>query len=252
MSFWAGFEKRAKKKDPDRKLKGGLAAGAGAAALYHSKPLLTGRTDLYHGTTKANAEKIRKEGLKPGGRGISEILEPGLRAKDNVYMTRNPTNARTFAAQAELLKNHKGHVHDFAADPLRDDKLINGTISGKGEVVNASMPLWRKDISEKMVPNPELRGAKNWREFHKSFGGPTGKSPLSSWAAYQNLKDKSFKGGIGPEFIKGSPHYKKPGLREIMQYAKAKPGRFGAGAALAGAGAAGVGYGLHHIFGGEK
>ena len=67
--------KRSEKKEDKPKLnsdhrKALAAAGliGGAKALDASTPLVTGRRTLYHGTSKATANKIRQQGLQPGTR----------------------------------------------------------------------------------------------------------------------------------------------------------------------------------------
>jgi hypothetical protein len=68
-----------------------------------------------------------------------------------------------------------------------------------------------------------------------------------SQAQYKGLNTPTFKTKVDPKYFVKSPHYQRINLREIGKYVKARPGRFGAGLALGGAGLAGMGYGLHHL-----
>lgn len=58
----------------------------------------------------------------------------------------------------------------------------------------------------------------------------------------------ALEGGLSPEFIRKSPHFKGVNPREILEYARTKPGRFAGGVALGTAGAAATAYGLHGLY----
>ena len=254
--FWCGFEKQAtSQEETERKITDatiGAASGlAGAAALHKAKPLVTGRTTLYHGTHADAAKDILRNGLRTGKPGIADMLEDKIKAKDYSYMTPYKSQANFYARQAESLrmeaKNNPGRSARENSDAyIHSGKQVGDTNKsilgpGNGKVLKAHVPLWKTEHFK----NPELRGTKNGREWMNEtakvhpmiwLNGPNHGNEM-----YKALDVPAFK-HLGPEHFKGSPHYKKLGLKEIGQYAKAKPGRFATGVALGTAGVAGLGY----------
>lgn len=63
----------------------------------------------------------------------------------------------------------------------------------------------------------------------------------------QSLDVPTFKGGLGPEHFKASPSYQRLTPKEVLQYARAKPGRFAGGLALGAAGVGAAGYGIKRM-----
>lgn len=233
--------------------------GAGGAALVHSKPLITGRTRLYHGTTPVRASKIKQEGLVPAGgklKGVTEVLPPDIRgeAKSLVYLTKSKPGARYYAAQAQHLApaiavkttrpNIISEVQRYQTSPEALKAVMN-PFGNKG-VVTADVPLWKKDILSKLRKNPEARGS--FEAFRKAFRkalGPALFTPEAQIRADYNSLNKAIalKGGLPSEYIKGGKDYRGVGSREIKEYVRAKPWKFIGGVGLAGLGAAGLGIG---------
>lgn len=236
-------------------LKGTGALIGGAAAGMYARPLITGRTRLYHGTTGSNAAKIRQEGLRPssqvGGPAITDVLAPDLRAKakDLVYLTHNPMEAGGYAGQAKYLANGGKPTDAVGREVATGMGMMNP--GGKGVAV-ADVPLWREDIKAKLRPNPEARGS--YQEYVAGRGPfakiVPGEDVLK--AEYNSfLKSKAFDGGLDAKWFHGAPNYQGVGLKEVGQYARQHPGRFAGGIGLAGIGLAAGAYGankLYHAF----
>lgn len=183
---------------------------------------LTGRVNLYHGTDHKAADSIRLKGLLPTTeesavntaqlRGDPERFNKSL---GKAYMTRSPLEAYTYG----LGKNMRGG----GASP---------------DVVRLNVPLWKM----KSVINPEVdMSFAEWKK--KTVPGPEKVNPLQDMALrkmYRQLRDSVVvEGPVGPEFVRGSDKYRRNSFREIMEYAKARPGTFAGGVAksLLGAGA---------------
>lgn len=228
---------------------GGLALG-GAAALSKSKPLVSGRTSIYHGTTEALAEKVRQNGLLPSaavakGPAITDILPDDIRAqaKNLAYLTHDNAEARRYAGQAQALADLGPNINYHSAETRA--ARVRGLTAGQNNprtkgVVHAEVPLWRQDIASKLKANPEARGS---FEGFKKYRDPMGMARFMPGAESQLFheyngyaKSVSVEGGIAPEFIRGAK-YKGVGLRELGEYASAHPKQFAKGVGLAGLGA---------------
>jgi uncharacterized protein YycO len=248
------------------KLIGAAAVGGGALAAAKAKPLVTGRTRLYHGTSAEQAAQIRKTGLRSaaqvGVRGVTDVLPPEIRdpSRELAFTTPSKGTARTYQTQAERLKNvFKGKPNPEAIqssmmamkmDPTVYMDIMN-PLNNKG-IVTMDVPMWRKDVASRVVDNPEARGGlDNFRKATRQGFDfrPELVKDMESKAMYDSLtKDtKVFKGGVDTEFIRGAKNFKGVSLREIGQYAKARPGRFGAGLALGAAGVGAAAYGAHKL-----
>lgn len=230
---------------------GGVAAGA--ALIGGVNPLVTGRSRLYHGTTPELAEKIKLEGLKPSSmvnspsvtqqalRGRGEVLD---KAKNLAYLTNNPTEANMYAAQAAFL-GKGGKLHQSVA---RADAMTKAQFNPfqKG-VLRANVPLWKDEIASKLRPNPEAMGSfKEWDAQRSPFNFDT--EIERRILHHQLAAAKAFEGGVDSKWFQGAKDYQPVSLKEIGEYAKAKPGRFAAGVGLSALGAAGVGYGAHKLY----
>jgi len=152
------------------KVAGAAAVGGGAVAIKKATPLVTGRTTLYHGTTKSNAEKIMAEGLKRNAsHGIGDMLDPSVRARNFTYMTKSKGQARQYAAQSNGIDNYiknrvsmEGRaapskselIKDYATSLDRVRDQVKGSFGfGGGKVTKASVPLWQKKFKDMAVRN---------------------------------------------------------------------------------------------------
>ena len=275
------MEKLAEETDKDKataaKVVGGAVAAGGAAHGFE-RGHLTGRETLYHGTNKANVDDILREGVKaskasdPTNLTHRTLVDGGHitadQAKGKTYFGTNPIVSKSsniVREQAELrakaLKNPLGFNFDFSEPGSKSDIL-------KGRV-----PTWKMDI----VENPELRGAKNYKEYgqkmedgirrqyreneaFKALGteDEVVRKAMKEGGADSKL-DKKFmhwtlgpkgtrviQGDVGAEYLTKSPKYSRAGLGEVAEYIKANPKRFAKGLAPVGAGLALMG-GAHHL-----
>lgn len=249
-------------------LLGGAALAGGAYAGSKARPMITGRTRLYHGTTPENVGRIQQEGLKPssiaGEKSITNILPNDIRgaAQELGYMTPGHLGARNYAAQAVSIA--EGH------DPLqalstRAKALVNPIHPG---VVSADVPLWHPDVAPILRPNPEARGSlENFRRVAyetaeaqrgqmRDLGLPIPNirvdnpvAQATTRATYNHFdQSKAFLGGLDAKYFHGSPHYQGVSLKEIGQYARQHPGRFAGGLGLAAAGTAAGAYGAKKLY----
>jgi hypothetical protein len=109
---------------------------------------------------------------------------------------------------------------------------------------------------QKRIKNPELRGAKNAKEFyerrkHGLFEPDKYEKldPINKYANKMTFKDLGegthvFKGDIDPSHIVGGKGYKKRTMKQVKKYIKNNPGRFGKEAAKVGTGVALGGYAI--------
>lgn len=266
--------------DEDALLAAGGLLGGGYAAKK-AKPLITGRTRLFHGTSEEILPKVLEKGVLPssasGQRGITEILANQVKdpSRNLAFATRDPMQARSYAAQAEgiadAIKNRPtatpeakkildliGGTDETRMQVLRArDKAMNkpGAIlrtlnpfSRKG-VAELDVPLWRKDVASKIRVNPEVASAK--ANVDANIFLPDWAKGMQKRQIQKELGDKvvAMEGGISPEFIRGSTKFKGLTPSEIIQYAKARPGRFAAGAGLGLLGVGAAAYGAHRGLG---
>lgn len=231
------------------------AAGVlgGSYALGSAKPLITGRTRLYHGTTADIAKKIQEQGLLPAAKvdspAITDVLPNDIRAKakDLVYLSPVRAEAGGYAGQADFLrrfgKNWQAHQKE------RLDATVKGQRNPfqKG-IVAADVPLWRSDVAALLRKNPEARGS--FEEYKKGLGlRAIFKTDHELGDIYNSLdRAVGVEGGLAPEFIRGGSKFKGVTAKEVMEYAKANPKRFATGVGLGLLGAAGLGLGAHQAY----
>jgi hypothetical protein len=90
------------------------------------------------------------------------------------------------------------------------------------------------------VPNPELRGAKNFNEFYEGWKKQntfrTLLNPLNNklearviWQGIGPKNTKVIQGGISPRYIQGSKYYKPETAKEIINFIKKNPKKFAKG-----------------------
>ena len=249
-----GMTKLAEEEKDEHAGKKGLAGLlGGGVAIRRASPKITGRSKLYHGTHPDNYKNILKDGIKAkftGQEGSNtEILkdvnpEAFKKSLGKSFAAKDYSTAKGYSVQSRLggMKNiEKGNLDNVSLkdlNPFRKD------------TVKINAPLRKM----KTTGNPEIGGLdfKAWKEkLKKTKPGEVramGDSQLRS--AYKSLKDKTvtFEGDIPTKYIKGSDDYKRVGLGEIKNFAKKNPKKFAGGAALAGLGAAGAGYGAKKLY----
>ena len=113
-----------------------------------------------------------------------------------------------------------------------------------------------------VIENPELRGSKNWKEWMdkkpRGIFSPEKGSPIDkiiSAAEYEMLGPESthvFKGDIDSKNIVGGKGYKKRTAKQVINYIKKNPKRFGKEAAKVAAGVGAVGTGASLVIKKDK
>lgn len=238
---------------------GALAGGAYAASK--AKPLVTGRTTLYHGTSPDGKAQILREGLKPanvsGRKGGTDLTVNSVRnkAKELTYLTPDHGQARGYAGQAEFLHGGGSLQDQFGRMKAWTKGQFNPF---QGGVVEAEMPMWRNDVSSRLRPNPETMGS--YEAFRNEHSKLTKKDRLGLGrtadlidapvkSMYDELeKAKVFDGAIEPKYFRGSDKFQKLTLDELKEYAMTHPGRFAAGVGLGAAGVGAAGYGAKRLY----
>lgn len=226
--------KLAAEEDHSKRRKGLASAYGGSIGLYNvnSRGLVTGRESLTHVTDAKNVESILNNGilseraLDPDNL-TSKLGLPKDQMKGKVYMGRGM--ATPYGVKAGLIQNG---------------------VSSNPEILKAKVPTWMMNE----VDNPELMGAKNFKEYKKALFKRAPMAALKSDVELRSIYKILSRGGtaviegdISPMYIKGSKHYRGAGMKEIMGYAKAKPLRFAGGALLTLGSAGAIGYGAKEI-----
>ena len=221
----------------------GAAAGlAGAGVLRNALASgdLTGRRTLYHGTTEDVARSIRQQGLLPttdanavNTKIISHDTDRYAKSLGKAYATPSKAEALGYAVAT---RNRRAGNFLFM-DPAR--------LSDFKGVVKLNVPEWKHN----MVMNPEVdMDLKSYIARSAELRGkqlsPVEKQQAAS--AYRQLRRAAvFDGGVSPEYVKGADKYKANSIRELLEYARARPGQFARGlgkGAIGLAGIAGSGY----------
>jgi len=218
---------------------GGLAGtGVGTAVInsaYHRGDL-TGRATFYHGSTRENTERIKREGIVPRKtRGvideINKVSPSGAFAKKNQnlsFATRSKLEAYSYSHQADAIKHHE--FYKFRANPANafakifESRLRDVGRDRTGRVSEINIPTWRQSVKRKIVRNPELDNA--------VFLNPFDRYELDN-------NTLTHKGTLNSRYIKGGRGYKGNSAGEILKYIKLNPGNF-----LKGLGKTGVGAGI--------
>lgn len=208
----------------------GLGTGAYLTGQAYHRGHLTGRETLYHGTSEANAEKIKQEGIIPRkSPGIIDYVEGEDKGKlnsDNLtFMEKRRLNAHSYAVQQEAMEG-AGGPHVFTRDPKDLTKrlaksYVRDTLTRNNRnIVRVNAPTWKIDEFNKTV-NPEWELRKK-NLIHKILPKPM-----------QKMEERDFekmvftnKGTVSPKYVKGSPHYEANSLKEIQEFIKTQPRRF--------------------------
>lgn len=254
--------------------------GIGASLLAHpsTKKNITGRETFYHGTAPQYAEKIKQEGIIPSKvRGSTDILEAlnpetANASRNMAFVTPDKTMARHYAVKSrdvsqrlnnlavekgravtplESTREHLNWQNVEALDPKVQMDIAN-PFNNKG-IVEMSMPTWKEEIASKIRQNPET--AMGFDKFHANIKAQAPVTPPKFVLKniYNQLDAaKGVEGGVGTEFIKGSPNYKRLGLKELGSYIKNKPKPFAKGVGAIGLGAGLAGHGLYSMLNKEK
>ena len=233
------------------------AVAAGSSAVHHSykKGLLTGRERLYHGTGTHNVESVLGNGIKPrfkpGPIDMIEKKNPGKSLKSDhlTFMTRDRSQAQNYSITSDVI--HDLGVSDLVASQKGDVKAAKKVLessarhTSKKNLLGKKAPAKDTGVIEGNVPTWNLKEREN-PEYHqlKNQVAPTFSAQRDIRKTY---KDSVFAnhGDIPAKYLKESPHYEANSLKEISQYARKAPGRFGKGLALATSGAALIAYGAH-------
>lgn len=225
-------------KNNDKKDVGKVVSGVGGSivggAVLSSKTRnrLTGKIVRYHNTTKENKEKILKEGLK-----VEKANNPNSYTRRALpHLADDPSlNNKIYTSKSKLGAADAGFTREMNnVNPAGAIKELFGKNTLKIELD------YDKDIKgSKRIENPELLGAKNWREYHKrrpkgliDEANPAG-SVIQSKTAYSSLGKGThiFDRDIDSSKIVGGKGYKKRTIKDIKEYIKKNPKRFAKGAA---------------------
>ena len=288
--------KLSKKKDDNQPSTGlriagtGIGAGVGTAALKSSVPDLTGRTNIYHGTSQGSADQIRQSGLySRQQRGVGDVdsltaamTSPQVNeeSKNLVFATSNKNMANIYAMQnrmAEELAAAEGIPFNEAmqrvmAGGVDKNPILTANLNiealkyqmpgdflkNKADVDNTvrfNVPLWKLREQEKLVDNPEIQGIMDNPLQNLMEKATMGEDKYRE-ALENTLGERggsyTIRDGLSSEYLPGHDDYKKLSLGELAEYAKKNKGQFAKGVGKAGLGI-GAGYlGLKSLFGKKK
>lgn len=152
----AAFIKRRTEKEierdrlKDRRLAGAVAAPTAVYMGYQvAKPMVTGRSDYYHGTSDRFADSIHKSGIKPasktGKRSVTQKKGPRSHWGEKAYATKERRGAKWYAEAAQ-------HQH-----------------GGKKKVLKISIPEWKKGAPTSH-PSPKEVELKTGKLPERAFG----------------------------------------------------------------------------------
>lgn len=214
----------------DALIVGGTAITGGSLASRKVRGRLTGKVVRYHNTEKENVASILEEGLKASkANNPASFTRYMLRAADNDHSLDN----KVYTSKTKRVANGVG-----ASKEMQKGNIIDAFNEQKHPTKHKTLKIildYEKDIKgSKRVDNPELLGAKNWKEYHERRL----KQPFEI-DAEQNSKDL-FK-GLGEEThifdhdidsskIVGGKGYKRRSLKDVKNYIKNNPKRFLKGA----------------------
>ncbi len=233
-------------------LAGAIASGAtiykGGKLISNSINEITGLERTYHNTERKNIDNILKEGIKSKYAADPENLTNLTvddvdmdKKKDLVYLAKKKADADG-VGKARFVAGTS-----IETDPITKRRRFKHSVKDTGKNLHVNIPY--EDLKKmNLVENPELRGAKNKKEFRKIFKKikaeeieREGISDKLINDHYKFLKDDTYtiKGDIDPKYIKESKKYNKYKLRDFGKYVKNNPKRF-----IKGVGKASLGGGL--------
>ena len=172
-----------------------------------------------------------------------------------------------YTAKDRQVANAAGAARERFKNPLLGLEEFNNILKGKDTRKQKTLKLvfnYDDVKNAERITNPELRGAKNAKEFFEKFlingqfGGDRSKFEKSGFdwkklnktaqerfeLIFKNLGEDThiFRGDIKPENIVGGKGYKSRTMKDVLNYIKNNPGRFGKEAAKVGASALALGY----------
>lgn len=235
---------------------GGTAAGTGALGLTKTKTgRLTGKVTRYHDTEKKNIENILSEGLKakyaedPNNITNQVLKDVDMSKKKGLVYTakKKKSTAKSVGQARQARKSKNSDLYNLLFKP--DHKVLK-------------LEFDYDDLkNSERIANPELRGAKNSKDFFNRASRGRGKyeklDPLSRKIVdktYDQLNEGThiFRGDIDPSHIVGGKGYKKRTIKQVAKYIKNNPKRFGKEAAKVVGSAALVGAGAKMLYDSAK
>lgn len=234
----------------DKAVVGGITGStAGILGLSTTKTgRLTGKVTRYHNTNVENVEDILKNGIK-----ARYAEDPGNLT--NKVLGDIPMDKKRNLVYTAKQKRVADEVGMTRIDNPKQWKQKTKTLKLEFDYDQI------KDLGR--IENPELRGAKDFKgylsklyEAHPVFSSYVKELPVTKRKKIlADLEDNFrtmgngthiFKGDISPEHIVGGIGYKKRTGKQVLNYIKNNPGRFGkeAGKVALSAAALGTGAGL--------
>lgn len=232
--------------------------GAGALNKVRREGMLDGLVRRYHNTDASNVESIKNSGIKKSkatdeAANILTRMSTGLSGKEmegKVYLGKNRTIARGAGAQRYKMQN-SGTWYI----PSDEESLIKSFKDQKTLKVNIPLDEYKK-LNKTL--NPELKGAKNVKEFSKviknraeGLGLPPSKlrDYIAANSAFKQLSKNTdtITDDIASKFIKGSKDYNKQTISSIGKHIKNNPKIFAKGLGIAGAGLGAMGVGGYMV-----
>lgn len=190
---------------------------AGLGAMGASKNLITGKKTQYHGTSKENAEKIRREGLlaSKGGTGASVAINSG-----------------------EYVDASKGKIHSSRFQPVAN-MYANLAVKGESAFDNPMRAMFGKGSGEVIKMNMDYD---NYKRMTIDNVGSDDISDIPK-AVRPIAKNMAAKGSVNvtPAEISGSSATLRDRVthtaKKMPSYVKNNPMRFTAGLGIASLGA---------------
>lgn len=222
---------------------GGTYGVMGGTALLNSarrEGQLDGIVRRYHNTKAENVAGIKEHGIKASKAldqdaltRISGLSEDQMQGK--TYMAKKRMGARSVGLRRQ-------QIQDTTSPFMMPNEMKSLSKSFKHQkTMKVNIPLneYRK---LKFVDNPELRGAKSYREAIKKSSKGTGELPVNELGAMMMYKvlgkdTDTVAGDISSKFIKGGKGYQKQTLKGIGKHIKSNPKNFAKGLGKAGLGA---------------
>lgn len=201
---------------------------------------LDGIVRRYHNTKAENVAGIKEHGIKASRALDQDAITrvTGLsedQMKGKTYMAKKRMGARSVGARRQQIQDM---TNPFIL-PNASQSLAKSFKHQKTLKVNIPLNEYRK---LDFVDNPELRGAKSYRDaVKKSLTGTREipADPLSAMSMYKTLgkETDTVAGDISSRFIKGGKGYQKQTLKGIGKHIKNNPKDFAKGLGKAGLGA---------------
>jgi len=238
------------KKNLPNMLKSQIGAGAVLGGLtiankQRKEGYLDGIVRRYHNTGNENVDSIKQNGiLSNKALDVDNLTSKATNLSDTekagkTYLAKSREGARSAGAK----RNQVRRANLFYA-PSETDSLIDSFKTDKTLKVNIPLQDYKK---MNKVSNPELKGAKNAKQFNAAQKERLGalNDPLKNRAVYKKLGKgtDTIQGDIASKYIKGGKGYTKQSLKGVLEHIKANPKMFAKGVAGTGLGLALAGTG---------